>query len=242
MSNTATETASATAHAVTAFTVSAVRPEEQRQGDGDRSSTVEPLELIVQDVENVEADYPTGAKFCFICLSMALVLILDALDSNILATALPAITNDFHTVADIGWYSSAYRLAACSSQFLYGKLYKIFPVKTLFLVSTSIFLAGSIVCAAAPSSLVFIIGRAITGLASAGIVSGIFTILVHILPLRKRPLYTSMYGALESAVVIVAPLIGGFLTQSIGWRWCFCECIHPRLLMRRRTDIVGIQG
>lgn len=205
------------------------------EDDPNIGASLQPLELDEAEHDNSENDYPTGAKFYLICISMALILILDGLDSNILATALPAITNDFHAIADLGWYSSAYRLTACSSQFLYGKLYKIYPIKTLFLLSTLIFLMGSIICATAPSSFVFILGRAVTGVASAGIITGIFTIIVNILPLHKRPLYTALYGALESVVIIVAPLLGGFLTQRVGWRWCFCKR-RPEFLETCRTE------
>lgn len=208
MSTTATDTVQEADEIAISSIVSSSRPPSAHHRDPVRDTGLEQLELVEEKVE----EYPTGAKFYFICLSMALVLILDGLDSNILATALPAITDDFDSMADVAWYSSAFRRTACSSQCLYGKLYKIFPVKTLLLVSTLIFLAGSITCAAAPSSLVFILGRAVTGLASAGFITGIFTIVVRIMPLRKRPLYTSMYGALESGVIIVAPILGEVLT------------------------------
>jgi MFS family permease len=67
----------------------------------------------------------------------------------------------------------------------------------------------------------FIIGRAITGAGFAGIIGGFFTILTHILPLRKRPLYCGILGGVESIAILAAPILGGVLTQSLGWRWCF---------------------
>jgi MFS family permease len=67
----------------------------------------------------------------------------------------------------------------------------------------------------------FIVGRAITGAGFAGIIGGFFTILIHILPLRKRPFYCGMLGGVESLAVLAAPILGGVLTQSLGWRWCF---------------------
>ena len=65
--------------------------------------------------------YPTGLTFYLIVLTISLTLILGGLDLNVVATAVPAITDHFHTVADVGWYSAAYRLMACSFQFLFGK-------------------------------------------------------------------------------------------------------------------------
>lgn len=117
-----------------------------------------------------ESQYPTGTRFYLIFLSACLVLVLSEMDSSIVAVAVPSITNQFHTVADIGWYSSAYRLCMCSFQFMFGKLYKLMSFKPVFLGSVGIFLIGSIICSAAQSSLAFVIGRAVSGLSCAGIV------------------------------------------------------------------------
>ncbi len=167
-----------------------------------------------------ERKYPQGTKFYVIFVSACLVLILAEMDFSIVAVAVPSITNTYHTVADIGWYSSAFRLSMCSFQFLFGKLYKLFSFKKIFMGCVGIFLLASIVCSFAPTSLSFVIGRAIAGLASGGIVAGIFTLLVYCLPLRKRPLYTSFAGAIEGVSIIGAPVIGGFLVE-VDWRWCF---------------------
>lgn len=167
-----------------------------------------------------ESLYPTGAKLNLILLSIGLVLILAGMDSSIVAIAVPAMTDHWHTVRDVGWYSAAYRLCMCSFQFMFGKLYKLFSVKRVFLSSVAIFLVGSIICSSAPSSLSFIVGRAVSGFAASGIIAGCFTLIVQTLPLRKRPLYTSIAAAVEGLSVIAAPLLGGVLVQ-INWRWCF---------------------
>lgn len=67
----------------------------------------------------------------------------------------------------------------------------------------------------------FVAGRAVTGAGFAGIISGFFIMLTHILPLRRRPLFCGVLGGIESVAIIAAPIVGGALTQSIGWRWCF---------------------
>ncbi|TQS33572.1 hypothetical protein Golomagni_06078, partial [Golovinomyces magnicellulatus] len=84
-----------------------------------------------------------------------------------------------------------------------------------------IFLVGSVLCAAATSSPMFIAGRAVSGAGFAGIISGFFIVLTHILPLRRRPFFCGVLGGIESIAIIAAPIVGGALTQSIGWRWCF---------------------
>ncbi|KXG49406.1 Major facilitator superfamily domain, general substrate transporter [Penicillium griseofulvum] len=152
---------------------------------------------------------------------MTALLILGGLDTNIVATAVPSITDDFHTVADVGWYSSGFRLCTCAFQFMFGKMYKLFSVKRVFMLANAIFLVGSVLCSTATTSAMFVAGRAVTGVGFAGILGGLYTILTYILPLRRRPLFCGVLGGVESLAIIAAPIVGGALTQSLGWRWCF---------------------
>ncbi|KAL5048558.1 hypothetical protein BDW71DRAFT_177043 [Aspergillus fruticulosus] len=88
-------------------------------------------------------------------------------------------------------------------------------------MSVVIFLVGSLLCATAASSIMFIVGRAVTGLGFAGNLAGCFAVAVQILPLDKRPVYVGLMTCVESLAIITAPIVGGALTQSLGWRWCF---------------------
>lgn len=168
-----------------------------------------------------ESQYPTGTKLFLIMLSIGLVLIVGAMDSSIVAVVVPALTNEWHTISDVGWYSISFKLCKCSFQFMFGKLYKLFSVKKVFLASVAIFLGGSTICASAPTSLAFIVGRAICGFATAGVTAGCFTLIVRNMPLRKRPMYTGIAGAVEGVAEISAPMLGGLLVEKLSWRWCF---------------------
>ncbi|CAG8906394.1 unnamed protein product [Penicillium egyptiacum] len=177
--------------------------------------------LHIQPAPSTEAKYPTGSKFWCTVFALCVVMILGGLDANIVATAVPSITNHFHTVADVGWYSSAFRLCTCAFQFGFAKLYKHFSIKSIFLLSNVIFLVGSLLCATAASSTMFIVGRAVTGLGFSGGLAGCFAVITHILPLNKRPAFAGLMACVESLAIISAPIVGGALTQSLGWRWCF---------------------
>lgn len=181
--------------------------------------SIEPLDM--EFTPNTESEYPTGFKFWGTIVAQCVTLILGGLDANIVATAVPSITNHFHTVADVGWYSSAFRLCTCAFQFGFAKLYKYFSIKDVYMASNVIFLVGSLLCATAPSSAVFILGRAVTGVGFAGEMAGCYALLVEIMPLQKRPVYAGMMAAVESLAIIAAPIVGGGLTKSLGWRWCF---------------------
>lgn len=104
---------------------------------------------------------------------------------------------------------------------MFGKMYKLFSVKRVYMLANAIFLVGSVLCSTAVTSTMFVAGRAVTGVGFAGILGGLYTILTHILPLRRRPLFCGALGGVESLAIIAAPIVGGALTQSLGWRWCF---------------------
>lgn len=80
---------------------------------------------------------------------------------------------------------------------------------------------GSILCAAAPSSTVFILGRAIQGCGAAGILQGALVIITRSVPLEKRPFYISIVISAFGLCVKIGPLLGGAFTQRANWRWCF---------------------
>ncbi|KAK6814474.1 hypothetical protein RU639_009558 [Aspergillus parasiticus] len=184
------------------------------------AQTIEPLN-VESTPPDTEPNYPTGTKFWFTIIALCVILILGGLDANIVATAVPSITNHFHTLADVGWYSSAFRLCTCAFQFGFAKLYTLFSIKIVFMTSNVIFLVGSVLCATAASSTMFIVGRAVTGLGFAGELAGCFAVLAHILPLNRRPVFAGLMACVESLAIIAAPIVGGALTQSLGWRWCF---------------------
>jgi MFS family permease len=144
-----------------------------------------------------------------------------ALDNSIIATAIPRITDQFHSLGDVGWYGSAYLLTTAALQLLFGKFYSYFSIKWTYLVAISIFELGSLICGVANSSLTLIIGRAVAGLGSAGIFSGALIILAHSVPLEKRPAYSGFIGSMYGIASVSGPLLGGVFTDKATWRWCF---------------------
>lgn len=163
----------------------------------------------------------TKSKLVLLLVSVLTSMFLVALDRTIISTAIPQITNDFHSLPDVGWYGSAYLLTCCSFQLLYGKIYTFYPIKWVFLASILLFEMGSTVCGAAPTSTGFIVGRAIAGVGAAGIFAGSIVCIVHAVPLEKRPRLQGLFGALFGLASIVGPLIGGAFTSNVSWRWCF---------------------
>jgi len=100
------------------------------------------------DVTPSEAptEYPTGFRRATIVVALVLAQFLGTLDLTILATAIPRITDEFHSLDDVGWYGSVFFMTVAASQSTWGKAYKYFDLKTVFLGSLALFEAGSLIC------------------------------------------------------------------------------------------------
>ncbi|GAM91520.1 hypothetical protein ANO11243_095720 [Dothideomycetidae sp. 11243] len=148
-------------------------------------------------------------------------LVVTLLDQNIIATAVPSITDHFHTVEDVGWYAIAYSLSSTGLQFLFGKLFSIYSTKSICILSQMIFIVGTLICALSVTSPMLVFGRAIAGAAVAGGAAGFFQLINDLLPLHQRAFVGSIFGVVAAVTAIVSPVIGGAITQHISWRWVF---------------------
>ncbi|KAF1982278.1 MFS general substrate transporter [Aulographum hederae CBS 113979] len=195
------------------------RPSSSHNGQEKPPENVAQAVTPVKEVETFE--YPSNKSRIFIMTALYLAAFLVTLDQNIISTAIPRITDEFHSLDDVGWYGTAYILTMCSFQLLMGKVYKFYPAKPVFLGCCLMFEIGSAICGAAPNSKAFIIGRAIAGLGSSGLFSGLMVILFYTIPLQQRPIYQGAFGAVFAVASVIGPLVGGSFTDKVTWRWCF---------------------
>jgi hypothetical protein len=185
----------------------------------DEAQTSETTENSTISPNNGESVYLEGLPLALTLLGVCLSVFIVSLDRTIITTSIPAITADFGSTDDIGWFGSAYLLTASAFQPIYGRIYTSFSVKGSFVVALTVFAVGSLVCGVSPNSVALIVGRAIQGLGSAGIVTGAFVIVTHAVQLQKRPVFFAGVGILFGVGSLCGPLLGGVFTDLATWRW-----------------------
>lgn len=95
-------------------------------------------------------------------------------------------------------------------------------MKITYLAALLIFEVGSIICAAATSSPMLIIGRAIAGVGASAIYSGGMNIIGYSVPIEKRAMYVASLSSMFGIASVVGPLLGGVFTDKVSWRWYVC--------------------
>ncbi|KAH7346193.1 MFS multidrug transporter [Rhexocercosporidium sp. MPI-PUGE-AT-0058] len=180
------------------------------------------LQVQLSDETSAQNDeYISGIKLLLVAGVVSLSMFTMLLDTTIIVTAVPKITSDFHSLGDVGWYGSAYLLTSASFQPLTGKIFQKLNSKFTYIFFLGLFELGSLLCAVAQSSNLFIIGRAVAGIGGAGLSTGGLTILSACVPLEKRATYMGFMMSVGLLGTVVGPVLGGLLTQYTTWRWCF---------------------
>lgn len=152
---------------------------------------------------------------------LMMAMVLAALDQNIVSTALPRIVSDLGGLAHLSWVVTAFMLAATMTTPLYGKLSDTYGRKPLFYVAIGLFLLGSVLCGVAQSMGQLIGFRAVQGFGAGGLMVLAQTTIGDVLEPRERPRYQGLFTGVWAICSVTGPLIGGFLTSALSWRWIF---------------------
>jgi EmrB/QacA subfamily drug resistance transporter len=150
-------------------------------------------------------------------LSVGLV----AIDSTILATAVPSVVSDLGGFTSFPWLFSIYLLAQAVSVPLYGKLADLYGRKPLMLLGVGLFLVGSLLCGVAWGMTALIVFRLIQGLGAGAIQPIGMTILGDIYSLRERAIVQGYVASVWGMAAVIGPTLGGVFSDTIGWRWIF---------------------
>ncbi|GAA0992813.1 MDR family MFS transporter [Subtercola frigoramans] len=152
---------------------------------------------------------------------LMVTMLLASLDQTIFSTALPTIVGELNGVDHMLWVTTAYILASTIMLPVYGKLGDLIGRKGLFLAAISLFIAGSVVGGLSGDMTSLIVGRAIQGLGGGGLMILSQAIIADVVPARERGKYMGIMGGVFALSSVAGPLLGGWFTEGIGWRWAF---------------------
>lgn len=154
-------------------------------------------------------------------LHVAPSMFLGAIDQTIIAAALPAIAGSLGGLSYLAWVVTAYLLAATVAAPLYGRMGDAFGRKRMLMWALALFVAGSAACAIAPSLFGLVCARALQGFGGGGLMTLAQALIGEVVSPKERGRFQGWFGANFALASTLGPVVGGVLSQHLGWRSVF---------------------
>jgi len=165
-----------------------------------------------------------------IVMGVMFALFMAAVETTVVATAMPTIISELGGVENYSWVFSVYMLATTTTIPLYGKLSDVYGRRPIFLVAMGLFLAGSMLSGQSQSIGQLIGFRALQGLGAGGLLPLSFIIIGDLFSFEQRARMQGLFSGVWGVASIIGPLLGGFLVDQVSWRWVFYVNLAPGLL------------
>ncbi|MBI0298362.1 MFS transporter [Streptomyces sp. PRKS01-29] len=193
-----------------------------RKQSDDEASSASALAQAAREAQQPPAKAgPKQRSTSVVIFALMIAMLLAMLDNMIVGTAMPTIVGELGGLDHLSWVVTAYTLATAASTPIWGKLGDMYGRKGIFLTSIAIFLGGSALSGMAQSMGELIGFRAIQGLGAGGLMVGVMAIIGDLVPPRERGRYQGIMAGVMAVAMIGGPLVGGTLTDHLGWRWIF---------------------
>ena len=178
---------------------------------------------MAQNAPAEAAAVPTGPRreVLIILPGLLLAIMLAMLDQLVVSTALPRIVGDLGGVTHLSWVVTAYVLASTVTTPLYGKLGDQYGRKRLLMFAIVLFLIGSALAGLSQTMDQLIAFRALQGLGAGGLLVGAIATIGDLVSPRERGQYMGYIMAAMTLAMVAGPLVGGYITDSLSWRWIF---------------------
>jgi EmrB/QacA subfamily drug resistance transporter len=164
---------------------------------------------------------PVAPRLRLVISGLLLVMLLASLDQTIVSTAMPTIVGELGGLNHISWVVTSYLLAVTVVTPLYGKLGDLYGRKVVLQGALVLFLIGSALCGQSKNLTELILFRAVQGLGGGGLMVSAQAAIGDVVSPRDRGRYSGLFGAVFGLSAVAGPLIGGFFTTHLSWRWIF---------------------
>ncbi len=155
-------------------------------------------------------------------VSVSFALFMIMLDNTVVNVALPAIQRDLGIgVAELEWVVTGYALSFAVLMLSGGKLADMFGRRRIFLIGLAVFTLASLLCGLAGSAELLIAARVLQGVGSAFMMPATLSIITATFPPRERGAALGIWAGVSAMALAIGPLVGGLLTEHIGWNWIF---------------------